>query len=111
MSVSPTPQPPLVPPRNPDPTGDGASRKNTGSKVAWQRRLLRLTLALFTFEIGIFLVIFPWTSGWDVNYFQNLTPALQHLWPQPSFRGALTGLGFVNIYLACLQLVHSFRNF
>jgi len=79
------------------------------TKIGWQRRLLRISLALFIFEIGAFLVIFPWTENWNLNYFQTVAPAIQDLWYQPSFRGALTGLGFVNIYIACLQVIHSFR--
>ena len=88
------------------PPTPGAQR---GPRLGWQRRLLRVSLALFVFEIGAFLVIFPWTDSWNINYFQTLTPSIQGLWYQPSFRGALTGLGFVNIYIACLQVVHSFR--
>lgn len=78
-------------------------------KVGWQRRLLRISIALFTFEVGVFLVIFPWIPNWEMNYFPSLSPALQHLWLSDSFRGALTGLGLVNIYIACLQAVYSFR--
>jgi hypothetical protein len=87
-----------------DPSGTQTHRK-----IGWQRRLLRISLALFVFEIGAFLAVFPWTESWNVNYFQTLTPWLQSLWYQPSFRGALTGLGFVNIYIACLQVVSSLR--
>lgn len=71
--------------------------------------MLRASVALFTFALGVFLVVFPWTLSWDLNYFQSITPGIQDLWLQPSFRGALTGLGFVNIYIACLQVVSSFR--
>lgn len=77
--------------------------------IGWQRRLLRIALALFTFEVGIFLVIFPWTQSWDLNYFQSLNGTLQALWQNDSFRGAITGLGFVNLYIACLQTAHAFR--
>jgi len=75
----------------------------------WPRRLLQVSLALFTFEIGLFLVIFPWTEYWSFNYFQVVVPGLQDVWDQPAFRGVLTGLGLVNIYLACLQVVNAFR--
>src|SRR5579863_9772683 len=100
MSLSPEPQGGLVAPNSgpPNESTPAASRP----KLGWQRRLLRISLALFTFEVGIFLVLFPWTESWDLNYFQGLTPGLQSLWQNPSFRGALTGLGFVNIYIACL---------
>jgi hypothetical protein len=85
------------------------SQRSTSSGPGWQRRMLRISLALFIFEVGAFLVIFPWTEDWNLNYFQSFTPVIQNLWYQPSFRGALTGLGFVNIYIACLQVIHSFR--
>ncbi len=77
--------------------------------IGWQRRLLRISVALFTFEIGIFLTLFPWTESWNLNWFQTLTPFLQNLWQQGAFKGAITGLGFVNIYIACLLAVHAFR--
>lgn len=78
-------------------------------KVGWRTRVLRIALALFTFEIGVFLIVFPWTENWSANWVQNFTPQLQNLWMNPSFRGAMTGLGFVNVYIACLQAVYSFR--
>ena len=79
------------------------------TQKAWPKRLLQVTLALFTFEIGLFLAIFPWTDYWSVNYFQLAIPGLQEIWDQPALRGVLTGLGLVNIYLACLQVVNAFR--
>ena len=75
----------------------------------WRRRLLRICFALFTLEIGLFLAIFPWTDKWEFNYFEDVLPSLRDLWDEPSFRGALTGLGLVNIYIACLQFLRSFR--
>jgi hypothetical protein len=79
------------------------------TQKVWPRRLLQVSLALFTFEIGLFLAIFPWTEYWNTNYFQTIVPGLGDVWDQPAFRGFLTGLGLVNIYLACLQVVNAFR--
>ena len=81
----------------------------TGTRKTWARRLLHLCLALFTLEIGLFLVIFPWTDRWEFNYFQDAIPALSGLWDEPSFRGALTGLGLVNVYIACWQVLQALR--
>jgi len=72
-------------------------------------RLVRVCFAIFTFEIGLFLVVFPWVDTWDFNYFQDLFPALENIWDDPYFRGALTGLGFVNIYVAILEVVKVLR--
>ncbi len=98
MSLSPSPSP------GSDPT---IPNPVEAPKVrTWQRRLLGICFAIFAFEIGLFLVIFPWLDdSWDVNYFQSLIPALQNLWDDPYFRGAVTGLGFVNIYIACQEVI------
>jgi hypothetical protein len=108
MSLNPE-RPPGMSVPNSESASAASAQQSPSPKVGWQRRLLRISIALFIFEIGAFLVIFPWTEDWNLNYFQVVTPFLQDLWRQPSFRGALTGLGFVNIYIACLQVIHSFR--
>jgi hypothetical protein len=79
------------------------------SHRSWRSWLLRILFALFTYAVGLFLVVFPWTDFWTINYFEEAYPVLRDLWYEPSFRGAITGLGFVNIYIACLQVVYSLR--
>lgn len=76
----------------------------------WQHRLLRICFTIFAFEVGLFLVIFPWMDEtWSINYFQDLVPMFQNIWQDPYFRGALTGLGFVNLYIACQELIRLLR--
>jgi hypothetical protein len=73
--------------------------------ASWQSRLLGFCFAIFTFEIGLFLVVFPWMDDtWNLNYFQSFLPILKTLWNDPYFRGGVTGLGFVNIYIACAEI-------
>ena len=71
--------------------------------------LLLLCFALFSFEIGIFLVVFPWMDNWTLIYFPGAFPRLEDLWDEPALKGALSGLGVVNIYVAILQLFRLFR--
>jgi hypothetical protein len=71
--------------------------------------LLLLCFALFSFEIGIFLVVFPWMDNWTLSYFPGAFPRLEDLWDEPALKGALSGLGVVNIYVAILQLLRLFR--
>jgi hypothetical protein len=79
-------------------------------RQSWQGRLLGISFAIFAFEIGLFLVIFPWMGdSWDLNYIQSLGPVLQNVWDEPYFRGAVSGLGFLNIYIAMLQVARLFR--
>lgn len=50
--------------------------------------------------VGVVLAIAPWTSLWDANYLLHPHPALRALLLAPVTRGAVTGLGIVNIVLA-----------
>ena len=45
----------------------------------------------------------PRVIGIIDGYFQSVPPALRDFWDDPYFRGAITGLGFVNIYIALLE--------
>src|ERR1700689_1186809 len=83
-----------------------------GAPVAprrWQGCLLSGCFAVFAFEVGLFLIIFPWQDSWTLNYFQGVNPRFETLWDEPSFKGLVTGLGFVNIYIALLQVARLFR--
>ena len=98
-----TPEPASTPPSSPaTPTGIRRSTSRTP-------RLLRVCFAIFTFEIGLFLTVFPWVDNWSLNYFSGWIPALETVWDDPYFRGAITGLGLVNIYVACAEVVRLFR--
>ena len=78
-------------------------------RSSWQSRLLTVSFAIFAFEIGLFLVLFPWMGeAWDLNYFQS-GQVLRNLWDEPYFRGAVSGVGFVNIYIALMQIGRLFR--
>jgi hypothetical protein len=94
----------------PDPTPDSAPLPPVENRGPQRPpRLLRLVFAIFTFEIGLFLTVFPWVDIWSLNYFSGWLPALENLWDEPYFRGAITGLGLVNIYVACAEILRLFR--
>ena len=103
MSLSPEHLPPL-------PGPELAPEDPPKPARTWQRRLLGICFAIFTLEIGLFLIIFPWMDDtWDLNYFNSILPSLQNVWDDPYFRGALTGLGFVNLYIACQEVIRALK--
>ncbi len=63
-------------------------------------RLLRVVLIVLCFELGVLLVFIPWSYAWERNYFLNRYPALIPYLLNPSVRGAITGLGVLDIVLA-----------
>ena len=74
-----------------------------------RRRWPLFLFGLITLGIGGFLVVVPWVDSWNLNYIQDLIPGVRNLWDEPSFRGAITGLGFVNLYIAVLQFARAMR--
>ena len=63
----------------------------SGKRVGrWRRRLWVVLFALFAFEIGAFLVVFPWMDSWSLNHLPSFFPsnqiAIQDLWDEPYFR-------------------------
>jgi len=69
--------------------------------------------AIFCLVMGCFLVIVPWMTTWETNYFSFLSADSfkeatfsewwRNVWISSQFRGAITGLGFVNIYIAVVE--------
>jgi hypothetical protein len=76
-----------------------------GKQVSGLRRRLWVVLfAIFAFEIGTFLLVFPWMDSWTLNHLPTFFPgheiALQDLWDDPYFRGSISCLGLLNVYIA-----------
>ena len=67
---------------------------------AWVHKLGIFLFIIVCFEVGAFLTVFPWTPQWDSNSVANLFPLLRDLWTNSYFRGALSGLGLLNIYIS-----------
>ena len=59
---------------------------------------------LSTFLVGVILVIAPWTALWDANYLLSPHPLLRAVLLSAFTRGAVSGLGLVNIVLALHEI-------
>ncbi len=66
-------------------------------------RIWTVCFAILAFEIGGFLIVFPWMDAWRLNHFPSFYPPLFNVWDDPYFRGAVTGLGVVNVIIALWQ--------
>lgn len=58
------------------------------------RRLLTITYFL---EVGLLLVLVPWSAFWDHNYFAASSPLLRSVFQNNFVRGGVSGLGIVNL--------------
>ena len=53
--------------------------------------------------VGLVLAVIPWTTYWDANQLLQPHPVLRQLFLSGFTRGAVTGLGLVNILLALIE--------
>jgi hypothetical protein len=63
-------------------------------------RLLRVVLLLLWLEVGLALILVPWSEVWEINYFLYQYPSLGLFVKNPYLRGAISGLGLMNVFLA-----------
>lgn len=57
----------------------------------------RLLLTALFLEIGIVLLVIPWSTYWDRNYFAQAFPLVHGVITNNFVRGAVSGLGVVNL--------------
>ena len=59
----------------------------------------RLIYVAYFLEVGLLLVLVPWTAFWERNYFAVSSPLLQELLRNNFLRGGVSGLGVVNLLM------------
>jgi hypothetical protein len=56
-------------------------------------------------EAGLLLILIPWSAFWEHNYFAAELPSLDAFLANNFVRGAVSGLGLVNVLAALGELV------
>ncbi len=70
----------------------------------WYHKFTAILLIIFCLETGTFLLVFPWYGNtWENNFFSSLLR--QGYWQNPYFRGAVSGLGIVNLYICFVEIL------
>ena len=64
------------------------------------KSLLRALLSLDVFLLGVVLILLPWYGYWEHNFFLDKYPGLIPFMLHPSMRGAVTGVGALDVLLA-----------
>jgi hypothetical protein len=80
------------------------------SLLAFMNRLLAVAFILFCFEIGLFLVFVPWSTLWEHNALLFYLP-LRGLVMNNFFRGAVSGLGMIDVFLGLGELTRFWKSF
>jgi hypothetical protein len=61
-------------------------------------------------EVGFLLVFVPWSPFWERNYFADLVPAIGWITRNLFVRGAVSGLGLVNLVAGVAELFSVFSS-
>ena len=70
--------------------------------------MMPLLLAAFFLEVGFVLLVVPWSSYWDRNFFSQAWPPLHAVLTSNYVRGAISGLGIVNVLAAVTAIAEIF---
>jgi hypothetical protein len=63
-------------------------------------RVFRALLVVVCFEMGAILLYLPWSTFWEKNFFLAHFPMIIGVVLHPAFRGAVSGIGVLDIFLA-----------
>ena len=77
-----------------------------GEAPVWLQRLFLGVYVLFCMSLGMALMTLPWAGNWFEDGFLARWPAVQHILRQGFVRGAVSGLGVIDIWLGVLEVVH-----
>lgn len=63
-------------------------------------RVSQILVMLLWIELGIVLIIVPWSEYWEINSFLYQYPRIGLVLGNAFLRGAISGLGVMNVLLA-----------
>ncbi len=69
----------------------------------WLQRSFLVIYVLVCIELGILLVVIPWTAMWSNNSLFARWPELRYLLQHSFVKGAISGLGLVDIWLGVME--------
>jgi hypothetical protein len=73
----------------------------------WLQRLSLCVLVLFCVYLGVLVMVLPWwTRMWDQNLFLEARPHLARVLHTGAVRGAISGLGLLDIWIGISEAVH-----
>lgn len=73
--------------------------ETTPARATLAEKAAAVLFCIFCFELGLFLIVYPWLDAWGRNWWFWLRPEWRQFLVSESFRGAVTGLGVLNLFV------------
>lgn len=86
------------------PAVEESAAQTAAPRYRWHHKLGGLLFVIVCFELGVFLAVFPWLDSWDVNWIAGFSPKVHQLWMNYYVRGAISGLGLVDLYISFVEV-------
>lgn len=92
-------------------TVDVEERRGEGLPTGrvWLRTAGVAAWVLLCSLLGAVLLVLPWVPVWERNYFASRMPGWSAFWLSPYWRGAVSGLGLVNVGISFCELLRLWR--
>ena len=71
----------------------------------WLQRLWLVVFVLFCLEVGIILIVLPWTRLWTDNALLASFPAIKEFLSYNFVRGLVSGFGLVDVWMGVVVAV------
>lgn len=78
-------------------SGAGSSQPPAAATPLWLLRIWVVIRVAFFIELGMVLVVLPWTRGWTENSLLLAYPEVRLFLQNNFVRGLISGLGFIDI--------------
>jgi len=96
-------------PVDPPVSAQEAPARDATREYRWYHKAFALVFIVFCMEVGVVLLVMPWSEYWENNFFSTWTPHWSIWWRNEYVRGAVSGLGLVNICIAFGELLRMRR--
>jgi hypothetical protein len=90
----------------PPPASQENENKPRSRGEIWLMRVKLAVEVIFFIELGMLLVVLPWTGLWSDNTLLSMHLSARALLSHGFVRGAVTGLGLINIWIGVWDAVH-----
>ena len=69
----------------------------------------RVIFVAYFLEVGVLLTLAPWSALWGRNYVIQAWPVIAVVAGNDYVRGAISGLGLINLAAGCAEMIGLFR--